>query len=166
MRARLLVLSDTHIPDFAKRLPSQIRESARGVDAILHAGDVTSAEVLSDLAAYAPVYAALGNGDGVDVQRWGATERVRLEIAGASIAVVHDAGPARGRPARLRRWFPDATLVVFGHSHIPMSFAHEGVRMLNPGSPTWKRRQPAPTFATASIGHRGLRVRMHEVSSQ
>jgi uncharacterized protein len=161
--ARLLVLSDTHIPDFAKQLPSQVREAARGVDAILHAGDVTSAEVLDDLSASAPVYVALGNGDGPDVQRWGAADRVETEIAGASIAIVHDAGPARGRPARLRRWFPDSSLVVFGHSHIPMSFVHEGVRMLNPGSATWKRRQPAPTFAKIAIGARGTRVRLHEI---
>jgi uncharacterized protein len=162
-RARALVISDTHVPDFAGALPRAVLRAAARADVILHAGDVTSAAVLDELERLAPVHAALGNGDGPDVARWGARERVEIELAGFAVAIVHDSGPAPGRAARLRRWFPLADLIVFGHSHIPMSFREAGVRYLNPGSPTWKRRQPAPTYATIAIEERP-RVSVHMIS--
>ena len=164
-RARALVISDTHVPDFAGALPAAVVRAAARADVVLHAGDVTSAAVLDDLRRLAPVHVALGNGDGPDVARWGAVDRVEIEIAGVPVAIVHDSGPAAGRPSRLRRWFPDARLIVFGHSHIPMSFREDGVRFLNPGSPTWKRRQPAATYASVTLGSRSPRVAMHEIAS-
>jgi uncharacterized protein len=101
---------------------------------------------------------ARGNGDGPEVAAWGALDEVRLDVDGTPIAMVHDAGPAKGRPARLRRRFPDARLAVYGHSHIPMHVEHEGLHLVNPGSPTWKRREPLPTFAVVTLGLREIGV--------
>ena len=112
---------------------------------------MTSAAVLDELAAYAPVHAVVGNIDRPDVAAWGAHDELRLELEGVAVAMLHDAGRCAGREARLRRRFPDARLVVFGHSHDPLDVEHDGQRLLNPGSPTWKRRAPAPTIAWAEI---------------
>jgi uncharacterized protein len=113
---------------------------------ILHAGDVCTASVLDELSSYAPVRAVLGNNDGADVAAWGAPETLEFEVEGVPVAMVHDSGKAAGRGARLRRQFPAAQLVVFGHSHIPLDQAADGVRIFNPGSPTDRRRQPRCTF--------------------
>ena len=148
---RILAIADTHIPDHARTLPSELRRAAVEADAVLHAGDVTTAGVLDELAAVAPVHCALGNNDGSDVASWGATARLELTLEGVRLAMVHDAGPRTGRPGRLRRWFPEADLIVFGHSHIPMAFEEGSVWFVNPGSPTWKRREPTPTMATIDL---------------
>jgi putative phosphoesterase len=148
---RLVVVSDTHIPDFAKVLPPGLVPALRRADLILHAGDVTAPSVLDELAGYAPVHAAMGNGDGPEVRAWGALPVVELDIGGVRVAMLHDAGPRDGRERRMRKRFPQADLVVFGHSHVPIDDERQGLRLLNPGSPTWKRRQPAPTYATADI---------------
>jgi putative phosphoesterase len=157
---RLLVLSDTHIPDFAKRLPPGLYTELRQADLVLHAGDVTSPSVLDELATFAPVHVALGNVDGPAVAAWGATPEVRLELDGIGVAMVHDSGPRPGRERRLSRRFPGARLIVFGHSHIPIDDDYEGVRLLNPGSPTWKRRQPAPTYGVVHISRGRIRCRL------
>jgi putative phosphoesterase len=107
--------------------------------------------VLDTLAEYAPVRVVQGNNDGVDVAAWGATETAEFEIDGLAVAMIHDSGQRDGRLTRLRRRFPVADLVVFGHSHIPMDISGGGLRILNPGSPTDKRRQPTRTFATLII---------------
>ena len=148
---RVAVLSDTHSPRRWKACPPAVGEVLRRADAILHAGDVCLAETLEELAAYAPVHAVLGNNDGPDVARWGAPERMQLELGGLPIAMIHDSGPAKGRPARLRQMFPDAALVVFGHSHIPLDEIHDGQRIFNPGSPTDRRRQPHGTVGELVI---------------
>ena len=148
---RVLVIADTHVPDHAPALPPEVLAAADDVDLILHAGDVTRAGVLDELTARAPVQCALGNNDGPDVSAWGATERVDLTIESVRVAMVHGAGPRAGRPARLRRWFPEADLIVFGHSHIPLAWQEGGAWFVNPGSPTWKRRQPAPTMTVIDI---------------
>ncbi|HEX2031608.1 MAG TPA: metallophosphoesterase family protein [Actinomycetota bacterium] len=157
---RLVVLADTHIPHAAKRLPAGLFPHLRRADAILHAGDVTAPEVLEELAGYAPVWAAIGNNDGADVRRWGGTDEVHVDL-GVPVAMVHDAGRRAGREGRLRRRFPGAGLIVFGHSHVPEVVRTEGAWLLNPGSPTWKRREPAPTFAVVGID--GDRVRRPRV---
>jgi putative phosphoesterase len=156
---RVLVVSDTHIPDFAKSLPPVVLAEASRADLILHAGDVTSPQVLDELAKSAPVLCALGNGDGTDVAAWGARSRIEVRLDDVAVAMVHDAGPRKGRARRLRRWFPEADLVVFGHSHIPMDISEEGIRLLNPGSPTWKRRQEEPTFSVMTVNGGGIRTR-------
>jgi putative phosphoesterase len=148
---RFAVLTDTHAPRFWKRCPPAVAARLDGVDAILHAGDVCIAEVLDELAAFAPVHAVLGNNDGADVAAWGAPEELHLELAGLRLAMVHDSGPARGRGPRLRGLFPEAQLVVFGHSHIPWDETFAGQRAFNPGSPTDKRRQPQATMGELVI---------------
>jgi putative phosphoesterase len=117
----------------------------------LHAGDVCTADVLDELSAYAPVRAVRGNNDGADVAAWGAPETLELDLAGLPAAMVHDGGKASGRCARLRRRFPAAQLVLFGHSHIPLDQAADGIRIFNPGSPTDRRRQPRGTFGILHI---------------
>src|SRR5262249_53380084 len=120
-------------------------------EVILHAGDVCTAEVLQELETFAPVHAVLGNNDGPDVAAWGAPETLELTLDGLSIAMIHDSGQADGRAARMRRRFPNADLVVFGHSHIPMDQTASGVRIFNPGSPTDRRRQPRGTIGLLDI---------------
>jgi uncharacterized protein len=148
---RLAVLSDTHAPRYWKGCPPEVARRLQGVDLILHAGDVCRAQVLEELAAFAPVRAVLGNNDTPDVAAWGAPETLRLDLDGLPAAMVHDAGPARGRPRRLRERFPGAELVVFGHSHIPLDLAEGGVRIFNPGSPTDHRRQPRGTMGLLRV---------------
>jgi putative phosphoesterase len=148
---RVAVLSDTHSPRRWKACPPAVAELLRRADVILHAGDVCRAETLEELAQFAPVHAVLGNNDGPDVAAWGAPERLELEFSGLPVAVIHDSGPAKGRPARLRAMFPDAALVVFGHSHIPMDETHDGQRIFNPGSPTDRRREPRGTAGELMI---------------
>lgn len=148
---RIAVLADTHAPRFWKRCPPAVAAAVDGVDLILHAGDVCTAEVLDDLASRAPVRAVIGNNDGPDVAAWGATETLELVLDGLSVAMVHDSGPAQGRSARVRRLFPDAGLVVFGHSHLPWDETVDGQRCFNPGSPTDRRRQPRATMGELVI---------------
>jgi len=149
---RVLVLSDTHLPPSrADELPPTVRAELDRCDVILHAGDVVCAETLDVLRAHAPVHAVLGNNDH-GLER-ALPDRLELELGGVAVAMVHDSGPRTGRPARLRRWFPDAAVVVFGHSHDPVD--EEGVdgqRLFNPGSPTQRRRQPHPTMGILRVG--------------
>jgi putative phosphoesterase len=148
---RVVVLADTHAPRRWRRCPPAVAQHLRGADLILHAGDVCTADVLDELSAYAPVRAVRGNNDGTDVAAWGAPETLELDLAGLAVAMVHDSGKAAGRCARLRRLFPAAHLVVFGHSHIPLNQAADGIRIFNPGSPTDRRRQPHGTFGLLHI---------------
>lgn len=162
---RVVLLSDTHAPRFWKGLPPAVAEHLTGADLILHAGDVCVPAVLDELAAYAPVRVVLGNNDGRDVAAWGAEETWQSgpdELTGLRVAMIHDAGPKQGRTARLHRRFPAAELVVFGHSHIPLdeteSFsAGTNVRIVNPGSPTDKRRQPFRTLGLLDVADGQLR---------
>jgi uncharacterized protein len=146
-----LILADTHVPRFRRELPAELAPHLTSCDIVLHAGDVTDPAVLDRLAAHAPVLAVLGNADGPEIAAWGARERLEVDVGGVAVAMVHAAGPARGRPRRLRRWFPGAELVVYGHSHIPEIVRDGGGILVNPGSPTWKRRQPHPTVAVARL---------------
>ena len=152
---RIVVLSDTHAPRRWKRCPEAVARVLEGADAILHAGDVCTPPVLDELSEWAPVYVVLGNNDGPDVAEWGAPETAELEFEGVRVAMTHDSGAAKGRPERLRRMFPDAQVVVFGHSHIPWDQTHQGQRSFNPGSPTDRRRQPRGTVGELVIvdGH-------------
>jgi putative phosphoesterase len=158
-----VVISDTHIPDFAEALPAALLPALRRADLILHAGDVTWAKVLDELASYAPVHVAMGNGDREDVAAWGARVEVTLDLDGVPVAMIHDSGPRTGRERRLARRFPDARLVVFGHSHMPVDADADGVRLFNPGSPTWKRRQPAPTYGVLTVSDGRLTTRIVEL---
>jgi uncharacterized protein len=144
----LAVISDTHLPRGARRLPDECVRRLRSADLILHAGDFVAAAVLAEIEALGPPVAAVhGNVDEPDVMRRLPAARV-VEAAGARIAIVHDAGAAAGRLERMRRRFRDADAVVFGHSHIPLheSDFDAGFQIFNPGSPTDRRRQPRHTM--------------------
>ncbi|GAA1260164.1 metallophosphoesterase [Sphaerisporangium rubeum] len=145
---RIVAISDTHGPRRWKSCPPAVAEHLRGADLILHAGDICTAAVLDELAAYAPVRAVKGNNDGPDVT---APETLELDLGGLRVAMIHDSGPAAGRWTRLRRRFPDADLVVFGHSHIPLDHEEQGLRIFNPGSPTDRRRQPHGTVGLLDV---------------
>lgn len=141
---RAVVLADTHLTSTSKRrLPDSVVDAMAHADAILHAGDVTDRSLLDELEQFAPVHAVLGNNDiGVSLP-----ETCALQLDGVRVAMIHDSGPRERRAARMRALFPDAQLVVFGHSHIPWNERGVGDQWLfNPGSPTQRRRQPFPTF--------------------
>ncbi|MDQ6936981.1 MAG: metallophosphatase family protein [Actinomycetota bacterium] len=154
---RVVALSDTHGPRFWKVCPPTVAEHLRGTDLILHAGDVCVPGVLEELSAFAPVCAVRGNNDGADVAAWGAPEVLELTLDGLAVAMIHDSGPRSGRLARLHQRFPGAGLVVFGHSHVPLDEGDGNLRILNPGSPTDKRRQPHGTIAVLDIADGVLR---------
>ncbi|HZE33325.1 MAG TPA: metallophosphoesterase family protein [Actinoallomurus sp.] len=148
---RVVVLADTHAPRRWRGCPPAVAGHLRGAELILHAGDVCVPSVLDELAGYAPVKAVRGNNDGPDVAAWGAPDTLEFELAGLPVAMVHDSGPAARRTARMKRRFPGAELVVFGHSHIPLDETGDGVRIFNPGSPTDRRRQPHGTIGLLRI---------------
>ena len=145
------MLSDTHLrDDGGRRLPDAVYEALLVADAVLHCGDVVERTLLDELANYGPVFAVLGNND---VRLRGTLpERQVVELDGVRVGMVHDSGLAKGRAARMRRAFPTCDLVVFGHSHAPVDeLGVDGQRLLNPGSPTQRRRQPHPSFATFTV---------------
>lgn len=149
---RVVVLADTHLsPSSSRRLPARAVELLEDADAIIHAGDIVTGHLLDELSGYAPVHAVLGNNDRELVGV--VPEELSIELGGVRVSVVHDSGPSKGRPTRLHRRFPDAQLVVFGHSHIPMLVTGvDGQRLCNPGSPTQRRVQPHHTMAVIDLG--------------
>jgi putative phosphoesterase len=153
----LAIISDTHLPRGARRLPEACVRRLRAADLILHAGDFSTVAVLRRLEAFGPPVAAVhGNVDEPALAELLPAERV-VEAAGARVGLVHDAGPATGRLERMRRRFPDAHAVVFGHSHIPLhERAPDGFQIFNPGSPTDRRRQPRHTMGCARVDAAGV----------
>ena len=158
---RILVISDTHRKAGDERpLPDRVLDELAAADLVLHAGDVTSRGLLDELGDRVPVHAVLGNND--DATLRDLPERLDLELDGVRVAMVHDSGAKAGREGRMRRWFPDADVVVFGHSHEPVDAeGGDGQRLFNPGSPTQRRRQPQPSFGLLELA--GGRVTRHEI---
>jgi uncharacterized protein len=149
----IAVISDTHLPRGARRLPDACVARIAAADLLLHAGDFSTLDVLRELEAIGPpVVGVHGNVDSADVRRLLPEERV-VEADGARIAMVHDAGARKGRLERMRRRFGDrADVVVFGHSHLPLhEEAPDGFQILNPGSPTERRRAPAHTMGLIHV---------------
>jgi uncharacterized protein len=145
----IAVISDTHLPRGKRRLPASCVARLRRADVIVHAGDLVTLALLSELQDYGRVVAVHGNADDADV-RAALPALAEFEADGVRIAVVHDSGAARGRMARLRTRFPDVDAVVFGHSHIPLcERAPDGFQIFNPGSPTDRRRAPRHTMGVA-----------------
>lgn len=161
---RIVVLADTHVRRGSNRhLPPSAYEELASADAVWHAGDVLIPELLDELSGFAPVTAVLGNNDrellGV------LPERVEEELDGVRVAMVHDSGATAGRERRLRRWFPEADLVIFGHSHAPVDVEGvDGQRLFNPGSPTERRRAPSHTLGIVEIEDGSLRTRLVELA--
>lgn len=151
MTTRLLLVSDTHIPGRARTLPTAVRTAADTVDLIVHAGDWVTASVLDDLLEHGDVIGVWGNNDGPDL-RSRLPEVARRTVEGVDLAVIHETGDARTRERRMDAAFGDVRLLIFGHSHIPWDTTTPGgLRLLNPGSPTDRRRQPHHTFMTVVI---------------
>ena len=147
----LAIIADTHLPKGARRLPDECVERIRAADLLIHAGDISTPEVLAEIETLGPpVVAVHGNVDSPDLQRSLPESRV-VRAEGKRIAVVHDAGPAGRRLERMRLRFPDADAVVFGHSHIPLHEQADAFQIFNPGSPTERRRQPVHTMGLARV---------------
>ena len=147
----MAVISDTHMPRGPRELPARCLELLRGADAILHAGDLITASVLRDLQALGPpVHAVYGNVDD-GLVRAALPERALVTLGGARVGMVHIPGPRAGRLERLRRAFPDADAVVFGHTHMPEHEERDGFQIFNPGSPTERRRAPTRTMGIATV---------------
>ena len=157
---RIVVLADTHSPRRWKGVPADLANPLRAADVILHAGDVCTPDVLDTLQEFAPVHVVLGNNDGADVAAWGAPETLELTLAGVRIGMIHDAGPRQGRDRRMRRRFPEADLVVFGHSHIPLDEPDGAVHLFNPGSATDRRRMPTGTYGVLDLDDGRVRSRV------
>ena len=145
------IISDTHLPRGTRRLPDECVERIRAADLLIHAGDISTPEVLGELAELGPpVTAVYGNVDTAELQST-LPESLMVKAEGAKIAVLHDAGPFTRRLERMRARFPDADAVVFGHSHIPLHEERNGFQIFNPGSPTDRRRQPRHTMGVARV---------------
>ncbi len=150
---RLAIISDTHMPRGARRLPDACLERLETADAILHCGDLMRLEVLESLEALGPpVHAIHGNVDDAAV-RARLPERLEVEFEGVRIGMIHDPGPRRHRIERLRQAFPGAHAVLFGHTHQPEHAERDGFQIFNPGSPTERRRAPAHTMGEAQVAH-------------
>jgi putative phosphoesterase len=122
----------------------------RAADLIVHAGDFSEASVLAELRELGRVVGVHGNVDSAEL-RSELPESISLDLEGVSLAVIHDAGPAKGRLERLRARFPDADAVIFGHSHLPLHEERDGFQIFNPGSPTERRRAPSRSMGVARI---------------
>ncbi|PTU56830.1 hypothetical protein SAMN04487781_3501 [Cellulosimicrobium cellulans] len=158
MPTRLLLLSDTHVPVRARALPDQVWRAVDDADVVVHAGDWVSANLLDALEAHAArLVGVAGNNDGPDLHAR-LPEVARTTVEGLRLAVVHETGGKDGRERRADAAFPDVDVLVFGHSHIPWDTTSPGgLRLLNPGSPTDRRRQPVGTFLTAVVDDGALR---------
>ena len=149
---RLLLVSDTHVPLRAKRLPDELLRETDRADVVVHAGDWVDVATLDLLEGRARrLVGVYGNNDGPDL-RARLPEVARVRLGGLRFGVVHETGAAPGREARCAAQYPDLDVLVFGHSHIPWDTeAPGGLRLLNPGSPTDRRRQPYCTFMTCTV---------------
>jgi putative phosphoesterase len=156
----IAVIADTHLPRGTRRLPEACVHQAREADLLIHAGDFSTVSAHDEMAALGPPLVAVhGNVDEATL-RDRLPERITIDVAGARIAVIHDAGPAQGRLERMRRAFPDVDAVVFGHSHIPLhEQAPDGFQIFNPGSPTERRRSPRHTMGIADVADGTVKLR-------
>ena len=151
---RLLLIADTHVPKRARDLPDRVWDEVARADVVVHAGDWVEPALLDALEARAArLVACWGNNDGEEL-RARLPERADVTLGGVRFTVVHETGGSGGRDSRMAKQYPDTDVLVFGHSHIPWdSTATTGLRLLNPGSPTDRRRQPFCTYMTANVDH-------------
>ena len=161
----LLLIADTHVPKRAKDLPAAVWDQVARVDVVVHAGDWVTPPLLDELEGRAArLLACWGNNDGDELRRR-LPERADATLDGVRFTVVHETGASAGRDARMAARYPDTDVLVFGHSHIPWdTTAAGGLRLLNPGSPTDRRRQPHCTYMTATVSNAVLtEVTLHRV---
>jgi putative phosphoesterase len=137
---RIAVIADTHLPRGSRRLPPRCIDLMAMADAVIHAGDFVTEAALAEIESLGrSLYAVHGNVD-EPALRERLPARTEVELEGVRIGVIHDAGPAAGRRERLRAKFPDASCVIFGHTHVPEHVCGDGFQIFNPGSPTERRR--------------------------
>lgn len=149
---RIAVISDTHLPKGGRELPAACVERCRAADAILHGGDINDLATLQWLRTLGPPVHAVWGNNCTDEVRAEIPKELRVDLGGLQIGMVHIGGPAAGRPDRLARRFPGCGLVVFGHSHVPEHHrTATGVHILNPGSPTERRRAPHCGMAVVHV---------------
>ncbi len=153
----IALLADTHMPKGARRLPQRCAELVAGAEALVHAGDFTTVAVLKELEALCPVVHAVHGNVDEGVLRRSLPEAIELTLGDRVLAVIHDAGPARGRIERLRERFPNADAVLFGHSHLPLHETDGDFQIFNPGSPTERRRAPQCSMGMLHVEEDGLR---------
>jgi uncharacterized protein len=149
---RLLLIADTHVPKRARDLPQRVWDEVDDADVVLHAGDWVELSLLDVLETRARrLVGCWGNNDGAELRRR-LPERADATLGGLRFTIVHETGAAQGREARMAAKYPDTDVLVFGHSHIPWdTTANTGLRLLNPGSPTDRRRQPFCTYMTVTV---------------
>lgn len=165
MPLNLVLVADTHVPKRAKSLPGQVWDAVETADVVFHAGDWVDASLLDEFEHRSRLLVGVyGNNDGQDLRRR-LPETATATFGGVRFAVVHETGQAKGRELRCEALYPSADVLVFGHSHIPWdTTSPRGLRLLNPGSPTDRRRQPACTFMEAVVDAGQLaQVRLLEV---
>ncbi len=156
----LAVVADTHIPRRAPDLPRGAWRHVDSAGAVLHAGDVTSSDFLRRLGERTVLHAVRGNND---LELAGLPETRTVEVEGVKVAMVHDSGPSTGRRQRLRQQYPEARVVVFGHSHIPLLDDDGSLLLLNPGSPTDRRRMPTFTMALLHLDNGEARAEIADL---
>ena len=157
------VIADTHLPRGARRLPEPCLERLRAADVILHAGDITAVSALDELRALGPPVAAVHGNVDEPALRAALPETRVVEVEEARIALVHAAGPAAGREERLVRRFPGCDAVVYGHTHRPQVARHGDCWILNPGSPTERRRAPGRTMLVLRVRAQVLEPKLVEL---
>ncbi|MGY5885915.1 metallophosphoesterase family protein [Modestobacter lacusdianchii] len=168
MPVSVVFISDTHVPKRARDLPAPLWSAIDAADVVVHAGDWVDVALLDELERRAlRLVGVYGNNDH-GVLRERLPEVARAELGGVRFAVVHETGDAKGREQRCAARFPDVDVLVFGHSHIPWdTTADTGLRLLNPGSPTDRRRQPFATYLTATVDEGRLSdVTLHRLPPQ
>jgi uncharacterized protein len=151
MTARLLIVADTHVPKRARDLPPEVWREVETADVVLHAGDWVDEWLLDEFEARARQLVGVWGNNDHGALRERLPEVARIQIEGMRFGVIHETGPAKGREERCSTQFADLDVLVFGHSHIPWDTSSStGLRLLNPGSPTDRRRQPYCTYLTAA----------------
>ncbi|WP_460793925.1 metallophosphoesterase family protein [Nocardioides pacificus] len=166
---RLVLMADTHLPKRARDLPVPLWEAVEAADVVVHAGDWVEPALLDELETRSRRLVGVhGNNDGAELRRR-LPEVARVTLGGVRLAVVHETGDAKGRERRCAATYDDVDVLVFGHSHIPWdttttTAAGAPLRLLNPGSPTDRRRQPHCTYLTATAADAQLRdVQLHRL---
>jgi uncharacterized protein len=152
----IALIADTHMPKGGRRLPDRCVELIAGAEAVIHAGDFSRASVLDELKELCPVVHAVHGNVDEPVLRRSLPAELEVEVGGGVVGVIHDAGPSRGRAARMRERFPAADAVVFGHSHLPLHEESGGFQIFNPGSPTERRRAARHSMGLLSVSRRRL----------
>ena len=165
MATRLLIVADTHVPKRARELPAELWTELEEADVVIHAGDWVDVRLLDEIEARARRLVGVWGNNDHGALRERLPEVARVELEGVRFGVVHETGDAKGREERCSARFADLDVLVFGHSHIPWdTTSRTGLRLLNPGSPTDRRRQPTCTYLTAVADEGRLRdVRLHHL---